>query len=460
MKRSASSSLDEEAKVLLIRCLPTNLTKDDVEGEAYKHGTVLQCFMNGKNRNVFLRMVRNEEVERAVAAMKKNGVKGTKVDVEEGYRPASTVSKVLMAHFENLKNKDEQTVMSCEQLKMLIEDHSREGAVQKIMLFVKHPHLKGLIQMASYEDSAKAMAALDNSEVDVGEQTSKLMLSYSKNQEITIDKEHYGKDFLTGYGLGECPIAGETLLSGNIGKGAVQAASQQISQTASHNIITQPKNPRLLLVNGCREDTVPEMLIRLFGAVGKVKGVKILLKQRSAAIIEYYDAEAASRAIVHLNHSPLHGNILDVRPSKADSCKPAIPNTPDYDLTLFLPQDDPSQRPDYAWNPPSSSITISRIPSGYSQEDFDALLKNFVSTEPLNITWDSPTPAFSTATVIFGSINTATSVLVGLHSVELEASPPGGLCVYFTPVNAVTPAAAFRGQIIYDPTHPPPNAEL
>jgi polypyrimidine tract-binding protein 1 len=300
------------------------------------------------------------------------------------------------------------------------------GDVLKILTFVKNGVFKALVQMGTVDQAIQAKSLLSGKDMFQG--CCNLAIGFSSLPELNIKKSGpSARDFTQAEGnMSYGSAAGATLFQGQ------QHASLVHHPTYEQKLYgySEP-NPYMsamtsggvvagcvILVNNIPEEFAsPEALWTLFGVYGDVLRVKVLFKQRDAAMIQFTNPEQAHLAIAHLNKLVLGESELSISPSKnseiglpKDGSDPSN-LTRDFSASKIKRFRKPGNNSKNI-NPPSRVLHVSNLPEDCAQYQLQELFAGEVVQFFKN--------THKMAYVKMDSVLSAVRALVRLHNHRME----------------------------------------
>eukprot|EP00745_Piridium_sociabile_P013137 TRINITY_DN19664_c0_g2_i10.p1 TRINITY_DN19664_c0_g2~~TRINITY_DN19664_c0_g2_i10.p1 ORF type:complete len:633 (-),score=89.65 TRINITY_DN19664_c0_g2_i10:230-2128(-) len=174
----------------------------------------------------------------------------------------------------------------------------------------------------------------------------------------------------------------------------------------------------VVLVKNLEEDmTEASELAALFAIYGDVVRAKIMFNKRNTALVQMASIEQCQLAIAHLQFVPLHGRHLGLEISKGGEIPPVGRGrsklSAEFDDSNYA-RHKGRQLPIF---PPCSSIHLSNLPDGCTEEILIDAIKDFGKPKHVKFICES----HRMAVVTYASLESAVRALVGIHAFDLNS---------------------------------------
>uniref|UniRef100_A0A914H8N2 RRM domain-containing protein n=1 Tax=Globodera rostochiensis TaxID=31243 RepID=A0A914H8N2_GLORO len=185
----------------------------------------------------------------------------------------------------------------------------------------------------------------------------------------------------------------------------------------------QAGTPVVLVSNLDETAVTPEQLFLLFGVYGDVIRVKILFNKKNNALIQYADVQQAQLAIQHLDKVKWNSKNMRVTASKHIVVQMPKEGQPDAGLTKEYVNSSlhrfkkPGSKNYMNIYPPSSTLHLSNIPSGMTDDAMLEIFKNFKIVEFKFFQKDH-----KMALLLLEDVESAINFLVTMHNYKLAES--------------------------------------
>eukprot|EP00659_Diplonema_papillatum_P014573 gene14573-22290_t len=411
------------------------------------------------------------------------------------------LTKVVLLNFDDLNST--HSYLTCDDFRTAL--HALCGPhVVKIQLYANKSKLRpsAFVEFRCFQSAQTARARLADSKISIRGVDTVVRAINSTRQSIDIDtlKQH-GKDYVSGVGEGRFPLlkswpadqqTGQVpkrprtdvpppgFVSGPAGGLMPSAASVQpqvvVGAVPTPSPIRKAQDGRSLFVKNLPNGIGPEVIFRLFGTCGNVKGVKLHFNNRSQCFVQFFRPDGGARAVEYLNSCVLWGRPLHVEFAANNRGTGALKMEPmeeatdkeGAELELFFGETSDGQRfepgrdtADVAVARPGPTIRIDDISIHQDQREFANYVNRFwrQGDETPVIRWavsDRDGFEMQSCTVTFANVYCAVSALVGFHSVVLNETEGRALSVTFCETGDQPPAhyhvSSFKGIFIPDPT--------
>ncbi|CAL8276892.1 unnamed protein product [Lota lota] len=281
-------------------------------------------------------------------------------------------------------------------LDVLQQIFSKFGTVMKIITFTKNNQFQALLQFSDPVNAQQAKLSLDGQ--NIYNSCCTLRIDFSKLVSLNVkynndkSRDYTRPDLPSGDGEGghkdhssllappPRPHVVVLCVSGAISPLSAAAAA---AAAAGRVALSGSGVSGVLLASNLNDEMVtPQSLFTLFGVYGDVQRVKILFNKKDSALIQLSDGNQAQLAMSHLNGQKVFGKVMRVTLSKHQTV--ALPReglddqllTKDFSGSPLHRFKKPGSKNFQNIFPPSSTLHLSNIPEGVSEEDLRLLFSN------------------------------------------------------------------------------------
>ncbi|CAL8314497.1 polypyrimidine tract-binding protein 2 [Gadus morhua] len=293
-------------------------------------------------------------------------------------------------------------------LDVLQQIFSKFGTVMKIITFTKNNQFQALLQFSDPVNAQQAKLSLDGQ--NIYNSCCTLRIDFSKLVSLNVkynndkSRDYTRPDLPSGDGDGghkdHSSLLGtpsgalasyssgggySSSLSMSQGGGAISPLSAAAAAAAAAGRVALSGSgvSGVLLASNLNDEMVtPQSLFTLFGVYGDVQRVKILFNKKDSALIQLSDGNQAQLAMSHLNGQKVFSKVMRVTLSKHQTV--ALPReglddqllTKDFSGSPLHRFKKPGSKNFQNIFPPSSTLHLSNIPEGVSEEDLRLLFSN------------------------------------------------------------------------------------
>uniref|UniRef100_A0A8C5BN69 Polypyrimidine tract-binding protein 2-like n=1 Tax=Gadus morhua TaxID=8049 RepID=A0A8C5BN69_GADMO len=272
-------------------------------------------------------------------------------------------------------------------LDVLQQIFSKFGTVMKIITFTKNNQFQALLQFSDPVNAQQAKLSLDGQ--NIYNSCCTLRIDFSKLVSLNVkynndkSRDYTRPDLPSGDGDVQVGVRASDMGTLSISLSVSPTLTLSQSLHPSHSFYVDsicPAPPLLLSCSACLSlclSVCPDA-----GVYGDVQRVKILFNKKDSALIQLSDGNQAQLAMSHLNGQKVFSKVMRVTLSKHQTV--ALPReglddqllTKDFSGSPLHRFKKPGSKNFQNIFPPSSTLHLSNIPEGVSEEDLRLLFSN------------------------------------------------------------------------------------